>query len=83
MCNVSAPFSGTVFDLAAGRFLTVTSGKPVKHTEPEDYAVSSAYRELEKELEKLNIAVKSHSQLSNKELRKLTEKIRAVTASLD
>ncbi len=81
--NVSAPFSGTVFDLAAGRFLTVTSGKPVKHTEPEDYAVSSVYRELEKELEKLNIAVKSHSQLSNKELRKLTEKIRAVTASLD
>ena len=81
--DVFAPFSGTVFDLAAGAFLTVTEGKPVKQVQEESYPVTSAYKELEKALEKLNEAVKSHSQLSNKELRRLTDKIRAVTASLE
>ena len=81
--DVFAPFSGTVYDLAAGAFLTVTEGKPVKQVQEESYPVTSAYKELEKALEKLNEAVKSHSQLSNKELRRLTDKIRAVTASLE
>jgi metallo-beta-lactamase family protein len=81
--DVFAPFSGTVYDLATGAFVTVTEGKPVKQTPEESYPVTSAYKELAKALEQLNEAVKAHSQLSNKELRRLTDKIRAVTASMD
>lgn len=79
-----APYSGTSFDLAEGKFITVTEGKPVsreKHTAAPSAPVS-LYGELVSAAEALLSAVKKCKGRTNSELRGFIEQIKGLIAGI-
>ena len=71
-----APYSGTSYDLAAGEFVTVTEGVPVKpKAETAKKPMNKYFGALISAAERLLLAVKTAEGRPNKELRKWTEKI--------
>ena len=71
-----APYSGTSYDLAAGEFVTVTEGVPVKpKAETAKKPMNKYFGALISAAERLLRAVKTAEGRPNKELRKWTERI--------
>ena len=74
--NAFAPYSGTSYDLAAGEFVTVTEGVPVKpKAETAKKPMNKYFGALISAAERLLRAVKTAEGRPNKELRKWTERI--------
>ena len=79
--NAFAPYSGTSFDLAEGKFLNITEGKPVSR-EKKTYSERSSsplFCELVAAAEALLAAVKKCEGRPNKVLRSYIDKIKSVT----
>ena len=76
--RVSDPFSGTQFDLATGEFLKITTGDPAKEKPGKTHTLSE-FRALVKAVTDLSAAVRSHSQLPNKQLRMFREQVEKLT----
>ena len=78
-----APFSGTEFDLAAGQFVRVTEGTPIKRVSPARARAQDAFTRLMDAVERLMTTARSCEGMANKDLIKyaglidsLTEKIK-------
>ena len=72
-----APYSGTVYDLAAGEFVRVTEGVPVERRAPEPKR-NKFFASLVKAAERLLAAAKSCEGRPNRDLRRWTERIEAL-----
>lgn len=79
-----APYSGTSYDLAKGEFVTVTEGVPVpqKQPAPERRPMNKYFAALVAAAEALLRAVKGAEGRPNKELKKWTERIEALTRDI-
>ena len=79
-----APYSGTSYDLAAGEFVTVTEGVPVpkKQAAPERKPMNKHFAALIAAAEALLRAVRGAEGRPNKELKKWTERIEALTRDI-
>ena len=79
-----APYSGTSYDLAKGEFVTVTEGVPVpqKQPTPERRPMNKYFAALVAAAEALLRAVKGAEGRPNKELKKWTERIEALTRDI-
>ncbi len=69
-----APFSGTVYDLAAGRFVTVTQGVPRARVAgvARDPRAVAAFSALQAAVKQLELLVQSAGGRPNKELKQMT-----------
>ena len=77
-----APYSGTEFDIAAGRFTVVTQGKPVVKASKVPSAerrVNPLFTELLHAADALMQAVRGCEGRSNRELRAFTDAVRKLT----
>ena len=72
-----APYSGTVYDLAAGEFVRVTEGVPVER-KAQAAKRNKFFDALVKSASKLLEAAKGAEGKPNRELRKWTERIEAL-----
>lgn len=70
------PYSGSVFDLAADRWISIAS--PVPARKPEHVRKNSAYDQLLSAYNKLLAAVKANQNGTNKDLAKFTDQILAL-----
>ncbi|MDO5137302.1 MAG: MBL fold metallo-hydrolase [Oscillospiraceae bacterium] len=77
--RVSDPFSGTVFDLATCTFLNITTGNIVKQQKTSAFQNASEFRLLVRAVAELQEAIRTHSQLANKEFRFLRNQIEKLT----
>ena len=75
--QASAPYSGTVFDLAAGKFTYEAEGVPVvKETlKPSTVRKNSLYEKLLSALGRLSVIVKNMRGRTNKDVGRLTDQI--------
>ena len=75
--QASAPYSGTVFDLAAGKFTYEAQGVPVvKETlKPSTARKNSLYEKLLSALGRLSVIVKNMRGRTNKDVSRLTDQI--------
>ena len=75
-----APYSGTVYDLAAGKFLEVTQGVervPEAETQPvRDPRAAAALSALQDAVRRLSAAAQDAGGRPNKELRRMAEQVR-------
>ena len=71
-----APYSGTVYDLAAGEFVLITEGVPVQRRV--EAKRNKFFEALVKAAERLLIVAKAAEGRPNRELRKWTERIEAL-----
>jgi len=76
--RVSDPFSGTIFDLATGEFIKITTGDIVKRKVSAGQ-MGNEFRLLVKAVTELSEAIRSHSKLSNKEFRFIREQVEKLT----
>ena len=77
-----APYSGTEFDIAAGRFTVVTQGKPIVKTPKAPSAerrVNPLFTELLNAADALMQAVRGCEGRSNRDLRAFTDAVRKLT----
>lgn len=77
-----APYSGTEFDIAAGRFTVVTQGRPIVKTPKAPSAerkVNPLFTELLRAAEALMQAVRGCEGRSNRDLRAFTDAVRKLT----
>lgn len=79
-----APYSGTEFDLAAGRFTVVTEGRPVVREQkaPAERRVNPVFAELVQAAEALVQAVRGCEGRPNRELRGFTASIRKLSEKM-
>ncbi len=75
--NAMAPYSGTVYDLAAGEFVRVTEGVPVERRAAAPKR-NKFFAALVKACERLLSAAKACEGRPNRELRRWTERIEAL-----
>lgn len=75
-----APYSGTVFDLSAGRFVDVAEAVPVVKESPARERANAAFRRLTAAGERLLRLIGGSSGLSNKDLARFTDQIDALAA---
>ncbi len=80
--NVNAPYSGTVYDLAKGEFVTVTEGVPVKLTEPVKRALG-VYGRLIAAGERLLQVIRHNEGGANKDLAKFADQINSLCDKWD
>ncbi|MGI5888419.1 MAG: MBL fold metallo-hydrolase RNA specificity domain-containing protein [Oscillospiraceae bacterium] len=87
--DAMAPHSGTEYDLAAGEFIKLTDGAPIKKEAASEEpaakkreAGSDAYREFLEALEKLNTAARKNSGTANRILRNCTSSINKILKDL-
>ena len=81
-CRAFAPYSGTEFDIAAGRFTVITEGKPVvreRKAPTAERRVNPLFTELVHAAEALMQAVRGCEGRSNRELRGFIDAIRKLT----
>ncbi len=83
-CRAFAPYSGTEFDLAAGRFTVVTEGRPVirEQKSPAGRRTNPVFTELIHAAEALMQAVRGCEGRPNRELRGFTASIRRLTEKI-
>ena len=77
-----APYSGTAFDIAAGRFAVITEGKPIVHEHKAPTAerkVNLLFTELVRAAEALMQAVRGCEGRSNRDLRSFADSVRKLT----
>ena len=77
-----APYSGTEFDIAAGRFTVITEGKPIVHEHKAPTAerkVKPLFTELVRAAEALMQAVRGCEGRSNRDLRSFADSVRKLT----
>lgn len=77
-----APYSGTEFDIAAGRFTVITEGKPIVHEHKAPTAerkVNPLFTELVRAAEALMQAVRGCEGRSNRDLRSFADSVRKLT----
>ena len=77
-----APYSGTAFDIAAGRFAVITEGKPIVHEHKAPTAerkVNPLFTELVRAAEALMQAVRGCEGRSNRDLRSFADSVRKLT----
>ncbi|MGN0793090.1 MAG: MBL fold metallo-hydrolase RNA specificity domain-containing protein [Aristaeellaceae bacterium] len=82
--RVDCPWSGSVYDLAAGTWLHIAQPVPFvrKNAQPGQHAQQEAYSALLNAISQLESAAKGCRDLANGELRKLTERVRQLTHSI-
>ena len=77
-----SPYSGTEFDIAAGRFTVITEGKPIVHEHKAPTAerkVNPLFAELVRAAEALMQAVRGCEGRSNRDLRSFADSVRKLT----
>ena len=83
--NAFAPYSGTEYDLAAGEFVRVTEGIPVKKEKPVSPArkrANDAFRRLMEAVNKLVEAARACEGMATKDLAKLTGMVTSLTEKM-
>ena len=73
-CNAMAPFSGTRYDLAAGKFIEVTKGIP-RTKAAKARTVSDSYTKLKLTSKRLQDLIDESTGLPNKDLDKFTAEL--------
>ncbi len=77
--HAEAPFSGSVYDLAEGKWLKITEGVPIAEKETEARKTANKfYSELLSSADRLRKLVEESEGGANKDLRKLAEQINAL-----
>ena len=77
--KADAPFSGSVYDLKEGCFITVTQGIPVKRETEETKRAASVFDRLVAAGERLGRLIQSNKGLANKDLAKFTDQINSLS----
>ncbi len=78
-----APFSGSVFDLAAGQWLTVTEGIPVEKEKEGRKRADGVFARLVAACDRLRRVIFNNEGGANKDLTKFTEQIHALCDKWD
>lgn len=81
--TASAPFSGSVYDLAAGRWLKQTEGVPVVKETAGRKRADSVFARLVAAAERLMQVVRKNEGVSNKDLAKFTDQIHSLCDKWD
>ena len=76
--RAEAPFSGSVYDLAEGKWLKITEGVPITKEEETRKITNKYYADLEESVEMLREVVRQNAGGTNKDIRKFAEQIRAL-----
>ena len=76
--QADAPFSGSVYDLAEGKWLKITEGIPVTKEDEARKITNKYFADLEESVEMLRKVVQQNAGGTNKDIRKFAEQIRAL-----
>lgn len=79
----AAPFSGSVFDLAAGQWLTVTEGIPVEKEKEGRHRADGVFARLVAACDRLRRVIFNNEGGANKDLAKFAEQIHALCDKWD
>lgn len=82
-CPANAPFSGTQYDLAAGRFILETEGVPVSKRKEAARRADSVFARLVGAGERLLKVIACNEGAANKELAKFTDQVNALSDKWD
>lgn len=81
--RADAPFSGSVFDLAAGEWLKQTEGLPVRKETPEEKRNRGIFELLVEAGERLMRVIHKNRECANKDIKKFTAEIHALCDKWD
>ncbi len=81
--RADAPFSGSVFDLAAGEWLKQTEGVPVRKETPEEKRNRGIFELLVEAGERLMRVIHKNRECANKDIKKFTAEIHALCDKWD
>lgn len=81
--RADAPFSGSVFDLAAGEWLKQTEGVPVRKETPEEKRNRGIFELLVEAGERLMRVIYKNRECANKDIKKFTAEIHALCDKWD
>ena len=81
--TASAPFSGSVYDLAAGRWIKQTEGVPVVKETAGKRRADSVFARLVAAAERLMQVVRKNEGVSNKDLAKFADQIHSLCDKWD
>ncbi len=76
--NATAPYSGAIFDLAAGEYLDAPEGVPVPHEKPKEGRANDAFNALVAAGERLMEIIRACRGIPNKELGKFAGQINSL-----
>ena len=76
--NVAAPYSGAVFDLAKGEWLSTPEGVPIERKSPKTERAEAAYAALVAAGERLKALISACRSIPNKELARFTGQINSL-----
>ena len=76
--KAEAPFSGSVYDLAEGKWLKIAEGVPIVKTGEPQKTADKYYAALQESLERLRRVVLENEGGTNKDIRKFTDQINAL-----
>ena len=76
--QADAPFSGSVYDLAEGKWLKITQGIPITKEDEARKITNKYFADLEESVEMLRKVVQQNAGGTNKDIRKFAEQIRAL-----
>ena len=76
--NVAAPYSGAVFDLKAGEWLSAPEGVPIERKSPKTERAEAAYAALVAAGERLKALISACRSIPNKELARFTGQINSL-----
>jgi metallo-beta-lactamase family protein len=76
--NVAAPYSGAVFDLAKGEWLSAPEGVPIERKSPKTERAEAAYAALVAAGERLKALISACRSIPNKELARFAGQINSL-----